>query len=87
LASARSKSLESVAREALTALATGERTMAPTSNPPGMAEAPMPWPMPLDSAASFETLWGALKGKVHVAASTDITAPTGEAWNAEAGTL
>ena len=36
------------------------------------------------SPAQGGDLWGALKGTVHVPTGTDLTAPLGEAWGAEA---
>jgi hypothetical protein len=87
LAAGRERSLESVAREALAALAAGESIMAHQTTPPGMTEQSAAWPMQAQGPASFDPLWGALKGKVHVAPGTDLTAPTGESWDAEASRL
>ena len=38
--------------------------------------------VPLD--AEMPELWGAMRGSVTVAPGTDLTAPTGEIWDAEA---
>jgi hypothetical protein len=64
--------------------------MTPMTLPPGMAEQAMPWPSPapvLGSAGGFESLHGALAGRIQIAAETDIMAPTCELWDAEAGTI
>ncbi len=36
------------------------------------------------SAGAMPELWGALKGSVRIETDTDLTAPTGEVWSAEA---
>jgi len=88
-AAARGMSVEALAREMLAAVAAGEQSMKPMTAPVGMAEQAMPWPTPAPvhgSADGFETLHGALAGRIHVAADIDLTAPTGEIWDAEART-
>jgi plasmid stability protein len=90
-AAARGMSVEALAREALAAVAAaGEHSMMPMTAPAGMAEQSMPWPVPAPvhgSATGFESLHGALAGRIHVAAETNITSPTGEMWDAEAGAI
>jgi hypothetical protein len=86
LAADRDRSLESLARETLAALAAGESIMAHQTTPAGMADT-APWPLQPQGLASFDSLWGALKGKVHIAPGTDLTAPISEEWEAEAGHL
>jgi hypothetical protein len=57
----------------------------------GFGEAAMPWgalvPGDPDHSVGPEAapgeLWGALKGSVHVAPDTDLTAPLAERWRAE----
>jgi len=64
--------------------------MTPMTLPPGMAEQSMPWPSPapvLGSLGVFESLHGALAGRIQIVPDTDITAPVGETWDAEAGTI
>ncbi len=64
--------------------------MTPTTARPGMAEQAMPWPTPAPiqgSTGGFESLRGALAGRIHIAADTDLTSPTGEQWDAEAGMI
>jgi len=71
-------------------VAAEEQSMTPMTSPPGMAEQSMPWPSPAPvhaSAGGFESLHGALAGRIQIAADTDLTSPTGEQWNAEAGTI
>jgi plasmid stability protein len=90
-AAARGMSVEALAREALAAVAVaGEYSTMPMTAPAGMAEQSMPWPVPAPvrgSATGFESLHGALAGHIHVAAEADITSPTGELWDAEAGAI
>jgi len=84
-AAARGVSVEALARDRLAALAAGEDSVAPKAAPTGMAEQSMPWPMPAPAqAASFDQLHGALAGRIHI--ETDLTLPTGEIWDAQAGT-
>jgi hypothetical protein len=87
LAAAKAVSVESMARDALVAVAQGTDMLPKQAGIPGMAEQMMPWPALAEEVASFESLWGALKGKVHIAPGVDISAPAGEGWNAEAGTI
>ena len=93
IAAAKGVSVEALARDSLTALARSEDSAVivhgqTTPVLQGFGEQIRGWNMPQQSAApSFETIWGALAGRVHVAPGTDLTAPTGEVWDAEAGLL
>jgi plasmid stability protein len=84
-AAAIGQSLESMVRETLAALAAQENKMDQTLTQAGFAEKPLPWPQP--GMATFDSLWGAMAGMIHVPSDTDLTAPTGEDWDAEAGRI
>jgi len=89
-AAARGVSVEALVRDALARLVAGEQSMTAMTAPPGMAEQAMPWPAPAPiqgGTGGFESLHGALAGRIHSAADTDLTSPIGEQWDAEAGTI
>ncbi len=60
--------------------------MVTSNTATGMAEQAMAWPVAAPApAGTFEALWGALAGRIHVAEGSDLAAPTGETWEAAAG--
>jgi plasmid stability protein len=75
MASAGNLSVEALVRNLLAAATAGTAQHAS-----GMSEASAPWAMPPKPAST--ELWGALPGCVHIPPATDLTAATGEAWDA-----
>ncbi len=93
IAAEKGVSVEALARDKLTELAgSGGARVAPYEQSAplvnGFREGVLGWNMGQQSKTpSFETLSGALSGLVHLTEGTDLTAPTGELWDAEAGLL
>jgi plasmid stability protein len=84
-AAAAQVSVEGLIRRTLADVVTAQpedRKMAPTGF--GEVSLPLIHAAANGSAGAMPELWGALKGSVRIETDTDLTAPTGEVWSAEA---